>query len=74
MRFRFGFVADGGFAAVDELRRVAAYAYPTSPNAEQATKQAEKTALWMLACESKATGPMVELYSRCDTALAQAGK
>lgn len=45
---RYGFVKNGGFAVVDDEKRVGAYAYPSSTSAERAKKSPEKVAAEML--------------------------
>ena len=45
---RYGFDTQGGFIAVDDDARVAAYAYPTSQHAGEAKRRAKGTATAML--------------------------
>jgi len=48
MKLNYGFVADGGFAAVDRITGHASYAYPTSEYAERAKREPHITATIMI--------------------------
>ena len=48
MNTYFAFEENGGFRVIDHDRRIAIYAYPTSPNAEAAKTKPASTACRML--------------------------
>lgn len=55
MEIRFGFTQDGGFVAVDDERKFASYAYPTSSHAVRATAKPAIVAAKMLADDARWT-------------------
>lgn len=68
----YGFTKDGGFAAVSHARRVAAYAYPSSPSEQAARKDAAKAACDLMRSELHwiATGAQAAHYRHIAAKLA----